>query len=231
MITLRRGTGCPCPPDRVVHDSHVLIAVTGASGRTGHQVVRGLLAAGLSVRSVVRDPGRVRVAGTDVAVADLTTDDAATWLAGVDALIHTAGSADGTAGAAQALDHAATVALVGAAVRAGVRRVVQVSSMYADRPEQGPSFLRAVLEAKAASDTVLAESGLVWTIVRPAGLVDSGATGRIAVGRRLPGGTICRADVAAVCAACLVVPATERAAFDVTAGTARIGEALQGLHG
>ena len=87
------------------------------------------------------------------------------------------------------------------------------------------------LRAKAVSDAALAGSGLVWTIVRPGGLLDDEATGQVAVGRQLGSGRVSRADVAAVCVACLAEPATERVAFDLTAGEQSVSDALAGLAG
>lgn len=212
----------------------MLTAVTGASGRTGSPVVTALLAAGHTVRAVVRSEEKgapLREQGAEVVLADLTTDDAADWLAGCDGLVHTAAASDPTPGASDAVDRDATLALVAAAERAGVRRMVQVSSMYADRPDEGPEFLRDVLRAKAVSDAALAASDLVWTIVRPGGLLDDDATGQVAVARQLGSGRISRTDVAAVCVACLGEPVTERLAFDVTSGERSVPDALAGLAG
>ncbi len=210
----------------------MLIAVTGASGRTGNHVLTALLAAGHDVRAVVRSEEKARRAreqGAEAVVSDLTTDDPSAWLASVDAVVHTAAASDPRPGASDAVDRDATVALVGAVARAGVTRMVQVSSMYADRTEQGPEFLRDVLAAKAVSDAALAASDLVWTIVRPGGLLDDEPTGAVAVGAQLGSGRISRADVAAVCVACLTEPATERLAFDVIAGDQPVAEALAAL--
>jgi uncharacterized protein YbjT (DUF2867 family) len=212
----------------------MLIAVTGASGRTGNPVVTELLQAGHTVRAVVRSEEKgapLRARGAEVVLSDLTTDDPSAWLAGCDGLVHTAAASDPRPGASDAVDRVATLALVTAAGAVGVRRVVQVSSMYADRPDEGPEFLRDVLRAKAVSDAALAGSGLVWTIVRPGGLLDDEATGQVAVGRQLGSGRVSRADVAAVCVACLAEPATERVAFDLTAGAQSVSEALAGLAG
>ncbi|MEO6881234.1 MAG: SDR family oxidoreductase [Mycobacteriaceae bacterium] len=210
----------------------MLIVVTGASGRTGAHVVRGLLDAGHTVRGVVRSEEKasaVRALGAQTVRGDLTAGDLGPLLTGAQALVHTAAASDPRPGRSAAVDNHATVALVAAAARTGVNRVVQVSSMYADRPEQGPEFLREVLAEKSVSDAALAGSGLAWTLLRPGGLTDDGPTGRVAVGARLPSGRISRADVAAVCVACLGESKTERRAFDLTAGAALVSEALASL--
>lgn len=214
------------------HHGVMLIAVTGASGRTGSHVVTALLAAGHTVRAVVRSEQKgapLGERGAEVVIADLTSGDPADWLADADVLIHTAAASDPTPGASDAVDRDATIALVRAAEQAGVRRVVQVSSMYADRPEEGPEFLHDVLRAKAVSDQALRDSSLIWTIVRPGGLLDDEPTGLVSVGRRLASGRISRADVATVCVACLAEPATERLAFDLTSGEHPVGESLTDL--
>lgn len=210
----------------------VMVVVTGASGRTGSHVVRGLLAAGHTVRGLVRSETKateVRSTGAQVIVGDLTECDLDVLLGGAQALVHTAAASDSRPGRSAAVDNRATVALVAAAERVRASRFVQVSSMYADRPEQGPEFLRDVLAEKAVSDAALARSGLAWTLVRPGGLSDDDPTGRVAVGSRLPSGRIPRADVAAVCVACLGESSTERRAFDLTSGAARVDEALASL--
>lgn len=210
----------------------VLIIVTGASGRTGSHVVRGLLAAGHTVRGVVRSEEKaaeVQAMGAQAIRGDLTDGDLEQLVAGAQALVHTAAASDPRPGMAAVVDNHATVALVAAAQRAGVTRFVQISSMYADRREQGPEFLRGVLAEKAVSDAALAESAMTWTVVRPGGLTDDEPTGRVAVGVRLPSGRISRADVAAVCVGCLAEPKTQRRAFDLTTGGALVGEALASL--
>jgi uncharacterized protein YbjT (DUF2867 family) len=210
----------------------VLITVTGASGRTGRLVVAQLLAAGHEVRGIVRSEQRaaeVRAAGASPVLGDLTTSDLPAVLAGSAALVHNAAASNPTPGASDGVDNVATVALVSAAARAGVQRVVQVSSMYANRVADGPSFLQDVLRSKSVSDAALQDSSLLWTVVRPGGLVDEDATDQVAVGAQLPSGRVSRADVASVCVACLSEPRTECRAFDLTYGATGIADALRGL--
>ena len=68
-----------------------------------------------------------------------------------------------------------------AAGRAGVRRFVQVSSMGAGQPPRpGTGEVRAAcITAKTAAEADLRARDLDWTIVRPGGLTDAPATGRI----------------------------------------------------
>lgn len=150
-------------------------------------------------------------------------------MAGSDAVINAAAASSPEPGTAEAIDREAALACIRAAGQAGVSRFVQISSMFADRPEQGPPFLQAVLRAKQTSDQALQTSSLVWTTVRPAGLTDDDATGLVEVGRHLSGSTIPRADVAAATVACLAIPATHHRAFDIHGGSTEIVPALSEL--
>ena len=96
-----------------------------------------------------------------------------------------------------------------AAERAGVRRFVQVSSMGAGAPPQPgrDEVWAAYIAAKTAAEDDLRARDLDWTIVRPGGLTDDPATGRIRLEPPplLPG-PIPRADVAAVSPPCSTTP-------------------------
>jgi uncharacterized protein YbjT (DUF2867 family) len=104
-----------------------------------------------------------------------------------------------------------------------------VSAMGAADPTAGPEQMVPYLKAKAGADEALRESGLAYTIVRPGGLTDDPATGRIVVGERLERGEIARADVAQVLAACLGIPETVDRTFDVLAGDTPVEDALRAL--
>ncbi len=141
--------------------------------------------------------------------------DAAVWAAG-------AGAGDDP----NQVDDRACRAMQGAADRAGVQRWVQISSLFADRPEQGPPFMQAVLKAKQASDAALAGTGLDWTVIRAGGLTDESGTGLVEVGTGLRPGTITRSDVALVVLGCLDEPATDRTGFDLVGGFTPVAKAL-----
>ncbi|MGH9067561.1 MAG: NAD(P)H-binding protein [Acidimicrobiales bacterium] len=115
------------------------------------------------------------------------------------------------------------VLVIGANGRTG--RLV-ISSMYADRPEQGPAFLRSALLAKQRSARVATTASLDWTIIHPGGLTDDPGTGRVTVDTNLRGGRVPRQDVAHVAVAALAAPATIRRAFDLVSGDTPIDESL-----
>ena len=115
------------------------------------------------------------------------------------------------AAAARAVDNEGVVHLVDAAKRAGVRRVVLISSILVDGramgAEDSPGFkitnaFGGVLDEKLVGERALEGSGLEWVIVRPAGLrADSPKTPLVATpGNVMASGEVSRALVADVMA-------------------------------
>lgn len=209
------------------------VVVAGAAGQTGRLVVGLLVAAGHDVLGIVRRPEQVQTleqAGASARLADLTELAPTEWRAlmdGVDAVVWAAGA--GFGGDPQSVDGEACIAAQQAADADGVERWVQVSSMYADRPEEGPEFLRPALRAKGTADASLTLTAMGWSVIRPGGLTNDVATGQVYVGRGLTGGLVGRADVASVAVACLTHPAASRQAFDIVSGRTPVDEALDSL--
>jgi uncharacterized protein YbjT (DUF2867 family) len=135
--------------------------VTGGSGTLGRQVVARLRAAGQPVRVLSRRPTGFPD-GVQLASGDLATGegvDAA--MAGIDVVIHCAGSAKG--------DDVKARTLVDAAKRAGVRHIVYISVVGADAtPIDGPidRAMFGYFGAKHAAERLIAESGIPWTTLR-----------------------------------------------------------------
>jgi uncharacterized protein YbjT (DUF2867 family) len=118
-----------------------MVVVTGARGNVGQRLVGELLRAGVEVRAVGRTQG---VSGDLTRPASL-----APALEGADALYVPIAAGD----VSRPVDLGAVMEL---AVRAGVRKVVLVSSMLAERV---PPLLQA--------EQIVRDSGLAWTILRP----------------------------------------------------------------
>ncbi|WP_338931880.1 NAD(P)H-binding protein [Streptomyces netropsis] len=132
-----------------------MIVVTGATGNIGRELVERLLAAGVGVRAVSRDPERAGLpAGVEVVRADLTDGaDLGALLAGARALFLNIAATGLEAGA-----------LIEAATKAGVRRIVFNSSMsVTDTPADEEGF---IARAHAAAERAIRDSGLEWTLVR-----------------------------------------------------------------
>jgi nucleoside-diphosphate-sugar epimerase len=118
------------------------VLVTGGTGFIGGWCVRALLEHGHDVRTTVRDPARAEVVrrsvgDVDIAVADLTDD--AGWAAAVDgcaAVLHVASPLQNRPLPRDEFARAArdgTVRVLGAAIDAGVPRVVMTSAAVTAR--------------------------------------------------------------------------------------------------
>jgi nucleoside-diphosphate-sugar epimerase len=180
-----------------------LVAVTGASGFIGHHVVSAFHSTGLRVRAVVRqapDSGRFppEVERAPVSRIDGSTDWSAV-LDGVDTVVHLAGVAHrigvGERAARKeylAVNVAGTSRLAEAVAKAGIRRLVFVSSIAvfgssADRPvsEATPvapdsAYGRSKLEAEREVQRALANGPGDWVIVRPPLVYGPGNPGNMA---------------------------------------------------
>jgi nucleoside-diphosphate-sugar epimerase len=164
------------------------IAVTGATGFAGHHAVAELMARGHRVAALDRDPGRGRLpAGVRVVRGDIGNPAAlGDLVAGADTVIHLAGSIAGLSRADYfAVNRDGTAVVARAAVEAGIRRFVHVSSLSAREPDlchYGASKSageRAVREAFGAE-------GL--TIVRPPAIYGPGDRATLPLFRSLTGG-------------------------------------------
>jgi uncharacterized protein YbjT (DUF2867 family) len=137
------------------------ILVTGGTGTLGRLVVARLREQGRAVRVLSRHAGEP-ADGLTYAVADLATGEGAdAAVAGVDVIIHCAGSTKGDGEKAQHL--------VEAAARAGVRHVVHISVVGADRvPVVGRAdrAMFAYFASKLAAEHAISEGGVPWTILR-----------------------------------------------------------------
>jgi len=134
------------------------LLVTGGTGNIGSRVVPLLLAGGRDIRILSRH-ARADAPGIQHVVGDTVSGDGlAAALRGVDVVLHLAGGAKG--------DDVAARNLAAAAREAGVRHLVLISVIGADRMPIG------YFRAKAAAERAIAESGVPWTVLRAAQLHD-----------------------------------------------------------
>jgi len=137
------------------------VLVTGGTGTLGRLVVPRLRAAGKDVRVLSRNSGDPQD-GVEYVAADLSTGngvDAA--VAGVEIIIHLAGSSKG--------DEDKARNLVDAAAQAGVRHLAYISVVGADRIPVVSGIDRAMFgyfRSKLLAEQIVAESGIPWTILR-----------------------------------------------------------------
>ncbi|WP_448657511.1 NAD(P)H-binding protein [Sphingomonas sp. CJ99] len=195
------------------------VVIAGGTGTIGRATVAELVRRGYRVLCLTR-PDRPSTsdlsAGIDTCPFDPTSPDDShlTWLndGPVDAVISCMASRTGTPSDAWAVDHAANLALLNAARRAGAAHFVLLSAICVQKP------LLAFQHAKLAFEAELQASGLAWSIVRPTAFFKSlsGQIDRVCAGKpfllfgdgRL---TACKPisdrDLAAYLADCLTEPA------------------------
>ncbi len=203
-----------------------LVLVAGATGGTGHEVIRELLASGYRVRAFVRDEAEARVSlGDEVeyAVGDVrepTTIYAA--LKGVDALVSVIG-AGGSRGdpdnTPEFVDYGGVLNMANAASR--LRRFVLVSAAGVTHEDHVLNkMFNNVLKWKFKGEEALRASGVPYTIIRPAGLDDSpgGQKKIIFVQGDDETGIISRADLARICVAALGSASATNKTFEVIHG-------------
>lgn len=214
------------------------VLVTGATGRTGSLVYHGLRLQRhrFDVRALVRSPEKARDVlnctrcdeSDGVFMGDVTAgpDGLEAAFRRVTSVVILTSSfpvrlPNGTwiypkGGSPREVDWVGCDAQVQAAVRAGVRRVVLISSMGTTRPNSPLDELGAgyALFYKTQGELGLmsASASLNFTVVKPSGLVDEPAAGRqLLVGRndqlvRTGKMTVPRADVARVVVAAVEMP-------------------------
>jgi nucleoside-diphosphate-sugar epimerase len=139
------------------------IAITGGTGFVGQALIDQALAQGLAVQALARKPQKRRD-GVEWIAGDLADRGAlARLIDGVEAVIHVAALTSARHPAEfEAANVAGTLAVIEAALAAGVGRLVFVSSLAAREP--GLSLYGA---SKARAERLIKASGLDWTIVRP----------------------------------------------------------------
>ena len=181
------------------------IAVFGATGGTGRQVVEQALAQGYRVRALVRDPAKLAERDGLTLIQGDVLDQAAVdrCVEGSDAVICVLGSH----GSSEPVEDRGTERILAAMKSHGQRRLIAVTSMgVGDSIEQVAAFFRAimkltlkrVMEAKERQEQAIMASDLDWTIVRPGGLTDGPRTGSYQSGtdKSIKATRVSRADVA-----------------------------------
>jgi uncharacterized protein YbjT (DUF2867 family) len=159
------------------------VLLTGASGFLGSHLARALRAAEYVVVEARRDvDGGTASVRVDFS-RDLSVRDWLPKLAGIDAVINAVGIIrEHGSQTFENIHKRAPQALFTACVAAGVRRVVQISALGADRG------ITSYFLSKRAADDYLATLPLEWTIVRPALVFGPGGSGTRLLGKlaRLP---------------------------------------------
>ena len=199
---------------RAADEHPLVVAVLGATGRTGRFVVADLLARGHAVRGISRSAG------------EQPPQDGVTWISadvrrpqslrpaleGVDALVYAVGVTFSRVEVSELYDvyHTGVADTAELAEEAGVKRFVLLSSAGRSPASEMPRELGPSMDAKAKGEAALRSSGIRYTISRTPGLWNrpGGEHGILFLQTELvpPGGPfmICRQDSASVLVECAV---------------------------
>jgi uncharacterized protein YbjT (DUF2867 family) len=152
----------------------VLLAVSGASGKTGWRVVQEALGQGLAVRALVRPDSQLPPGLEGAEVVRLKLGDTEALhraLEGCDALMIATGARPSIdlSGPLQ-VDALGVRQQIAACKAVGLERVVLVSALCAGRWRHPLNLFGLILVWKRVGERWLEQSGLRWTVIRPGGL-------------------------------------------------------------
>ncbi len=184
------------------------IAVFGATGKSGLEIVKQALEGGHKVTAFVRDPARLAIEhGNLTAVTGDVVDKTGVTQAikGQDAVICALGG--GRDLKKTKVRTIGTINIIAAMQQYNVKRLLVITAMGIGESWNTLSpvnkfFFATVLKSARddheSQEDAVKESGLDWTIIRPSGLVDTPRTGIYDFGENIPAKTsrIARADVA-----------------------------------
>jgi uncharacterized protein YbjT (DUF2867 family) len=186
-----------------------MILVTGATGNIGSEVVSALLESGVPVRALSRGPSTTTPSGVDVVPGDLDRPESLTTaLTDVDAVFLLPGFQD-------------MPGVLNQIRAAGAARVVLLSGGSAGIDDPDDAISRYMVR----SETAVRESGLPWTLLRPAAFMSNTLrwapelrTGDVV---REPFATVRVAnidpyDIAAVAVQALLTPAHEGSIYNLS---------------
>ena len=191
-------------------ESYIFIA--GASRGVGREIANYLTGENQKVKAMLRsDQSRADLEGMGIKVVmgdalNVASVEQAMLEEPIQAVISTIG---GLPKDGEKADYLGNKNLIDAAVKAGVKKFILVSSIGSGNsvvalPPQALETLKPVLIEKEKAEQYLIESGLIYTIIRPGGLKSEPATGNgVLTQDSRVAGTIHRADVAQLVCRCL----------------------------
>jgi uncharacterized protein YbjT (DUF2867 family) len=216
----------------------MLVAIAGGHGKIAMRLTRRLVARGVSVTSLIRDPEQaedVRAIGGEPVICDLegaSVKDLAEAISGASEVVFAAGSGPGSGSERKlTMDRDGAIKLLQAASSLDVSRYLIVSSVGAEDPPAGDDAFSVYLRAKAEADAAVQASDRDWTIVRPGPLTDDPGRGRVRIEQRPFRGQVPRDDVAGVLDALLQSAGAARLILYLGEGEQTIEEALESCVG
>lgn len=200
------------------------VLVIGATGQTGRQIVKELVAQNIPVRALVRNLDKAKEIlpqNAELFVGDvLRPDTLATAMVDCNQLICATGatpSFDFTQ--PYQVDYQGTKNLVDLAQKNNIEHFVIVSSLCVSKFFHPLNLFWLVLWWKKQAENYLQKSSLNYTIVRPGGLKNEDNTDKIVMSSAdtLFEGSIPRQKVARVCVAALSQPAAKNKIVEIVA--------------
>lgn len=170
------------------------VAIFGASGRTGRQLVRQAIDRGHKVKAFARTPAKIDVEHERLEIVEGDVQDPAAVeraVAGADAVISALGPTKNAPGPQVTRG---TRHILAAMHRHGLRRIVVTGGAGVRDPHDRPNLLnrlveialklvaRHVYEDMRGATDVVRSSDLDWTVVRLPRLTDAPATGTVRSG-------------------------------------------------
>jgi nucleoside-diphosphate-sugar epimerase len=212
----------------------VRVAIAGGHGKIAIRLTKRLVARGVTVLSLIRNPNQVddiRALGAHPVVCDLeraSAPEIATAITGTAAAVFAAGSGAGSGVERKlTMDRDGAIKLLAASASADVPRFLIISAVGAENPPPGDDVFSVYLSAKAEADAAAQASDRDWTIVRPGRLTDDPGRGLVRIDTEPFHGAIPRDDVAAVLDALLQTERATRLILYVNGGELPVQEALE----
>lgn len=184
------------------------IAIFGATGKTGIELVKQALEQGHAVTAFVRDPARLAIENENLTFVTGDVFDpssVAKAVEGQDSVICALGA--GSELKKTTVRTTGTINIISSMQKNSIKRLIVVTAMGVGESWDTLSLfnklffatlLKSSREDHETQEVAVKESGLDWTIVRPSGLTETPRTGIYDVGENILATTskIARADIA-----------------------------------
>ena len=184
------------------------IAIFGATGKTGIELVKQALEQGHAVTAFVRDPARLAIENENLTFVTGDVFDpssVAKAVEGQDSVICALGA--GSELKKTTVRTTGTINIISSMQKNSIKRLIVVTAMGVGESWDTLSLfnklffatlLKSSREDHEKQEVAVKESGLDWTIVRPSGLTETPRTGIYDVGENILATTskIARADIA-----------------------------------
>ncbi len=211
------------------------MAIVGGAGKVARQLIPLLVDAGIEVVALARrdeqlaELKRLGAEPRRLDIEEASADEFLEAFDGCDGIVFSAGGgADGNIERKRTVDLQGSLKSQEAARALGIDRFVQVSAIGVDRlvESSASEAWKAYVAAKRDADAALRSTQLAWTIIRPGSLTDDEATGLVTLKPEVERGSVPRADVAAVVAACLTSENSVGRQWELVSGSTPVDEAV-----